>query len=185
LVTSLTNDTWVVLVTAGIMRLYLAMDGAEPTLGYGNRGSLLGTHAVVPTETLLLGLQAVTSGVVIQLSARRVREMAKSNPTFQRAISGDGQFQLREVIRSLAGHAVGDLRQRLAREIVVLADLHADDELVPVTEQQLADGIGTIRESVGRTIGDLRRGGSIATTRHGLLILDKGRLRLAGEVGVD
>ena len=134
---------------------------------------------------MLMGLQAVTPGVVLELSARQVGEMAQSSPTFLRALSGDVQLQLREVIRSFADHAAGDLPQRLAREIVVLSDLHTDDELVPVTEQQLADGIGSIRESVARSIGDLRRDGSIATTRHGLLILDKGRLRRAGQVAVD
>jgi CRP/FNR family transcriptional regulator, cyclic AMP receptor protein len=182
---SLTDDAWVVLVTGGIMRLYLAMDGSEPTLAYGNFGSLFGTHAVAPADTLLLGLQAVTPGVVLELSARRVAEMAESSPTFLRALSEDMQLQFREVIRSFGDHAAGDLPQRLAREIVVLADLHTDPELVPVTEQQLADGIGSIRESVARSIGDLRRDGSIATTRHGLLILDKGRLRAAGDVGMD
>jgi CRP-like cAMP-binding protein len=180
---SLTDDTWIVLVTAGIMRLYLALDGSEPTLAYGNAGSLFGTHAVTPGEPLLLGLQAVTSGVVLQLSARRVEEMARSNPAFLRALSGDVQLQLREVIRSFGDHAGGDLRQRLAREIVALSDLSADDELLRVTAQQLADGIGSTRESVARSIGDLRRDGSIATTRHGLLILDKGRLRTTGHVG--
>jgi CRP-like cAMP-binding protein len=181
---SLTDDAWVVLVTAGIMRLYLALEGSEPTLAYGNFGSLFGTHGVVPAETLL-GLQAVTSGVVLQLSARRVAEMAQANPSFLRALSADVQLQLHEVIRSFAEQAAGDLRQRLARQILVLSDLHAEDELVPVTEQQLADGIGSIRESVGRSIGDLRRDGFIATTRHGILILDKGRLRTAGQVGLD
>jgi CRP-like cAMP-binding protein len=180
---SLTDDAWVVLVTGGIMRLYLAMDGSEPTLAYGNFGSLFGTHAVAPDETMLLGLQAVTSGVILELSARRVGEMAETSPTFLRALSGDVQLQLREVIRSFADHAAGDLLQRLAREIIVLSDLHTDDDLVPVTEQQLADGTGSIRESVARSIGDLRRDGSIATTRHGLLILDKGRLRTAGDPG--
>jgi CRP/FNR family transcriptional regulator len=182
---SLTDDAWVVLVTAGIMRLYLALDGSEPTLAYGNFGSLFGTHAVVPADTLLLGLQAVTPGVVLQLSARRVAEMAESNPTFMRALSGDVQLQLREVVRSFGEHAAGDLRQRLARQIGVLSDLHAHDELVPVTEQQLADGVGSIRESIGRSIGDLRRGGSIATTRHGLLVLDKSRLRESASMAMD
>jgi CRP-like cAMP-binding protein len=180
---SLTDDTWVVLVTAGIMRLYLALDGSEPTLAYGNSGSLFGTHGVTPGEPLLLGLQAVTSGVVLQLSARRVAEMARSNPAFLRALSGDVQLQLREVIRSFGDHAGGDLRQRLAREIVALSDLHADDELLPVTAQQLADGIGSIRESVARSIGDGGREGPTPTTRHGLLILDQGQLRMAGHVG--
>lgn len=185
LASALTDDAWVVVVTAGIMRLYLAMDDSEPTLAFGSAGSMFGTHALGPSGASLLGLQAVTSGVVVQLSARRVGEMARSNPTFQRALSGDVQVLLREVIRSFAGHAAGDLRQRLAREIEVLSNLHPDVELLPVTEQQLADGIGSIRESIGRSIGDLRRDGSIATTRHGLLILDKRRLRTAGQLESD
>lgn len=177
---TLTDDAWVVLVTAGIMRLYVAMDGYEPTLAYGGPGSLLGTHAINPSETYLVGLQSVTPSVVLQLSARRVEELNKSNPMFARALSDDVQQHLRGVIRSFVAHSAGTLRQRLAREIMVLSDLEADDHLVPVTEQQLADGVGSIRESIGRTIGELRRDGSIATTRHGLLILDKERLRAAG-----
>ena len=182
---SLTDDAWVVLVTAGVMRLYVAMDGYEPTLAYGNAGSLFGTHAMVPSDAYLVGLQSVTPSVVLQLSARRVQELAKSNAAFARALSEDVQIHLREVVRSFAAHAAGNLRQRLAREITLLSDLEADDEFVPVTEQQLADGVGSIRESIGRSIGDLRRDGSIATTRHGLLILDKGRLRIVGSVGMD
>jgi CRP/FNR family transcriptional regulator len=180
LAASLADDAWVVLITAGVMRLYVAMDGYEPTLAYGSRSSLFGTHVFVANEPFLLGLQAVTPSVIVQLSTRRMGELAKSKPTFARALSGDVQVQLREVVRSFAAHAAGDLPQRLAREIVALSELHADDGLLPVTEQQLADGIGSIRESVGRSIGDLRRAGLVATSRHGLLILDEGGLREAG-----
>jgi len=185
LATSLRDDSWVILVTAGIVRLYAAMDGSEPTLAYGNAGSLFGTHAMVPSETVLLGLQSVTPSVVLQLSARRVEELAKSNAAFARALSEDVRIHLHEVVRSFAAHAAGNLRQRLAREIALLSDLEADDEFVSVTEQQLADGVGSIRESIGRSVGELRRDGSIATTRHGLLILDKERLRAVGNVGLD
>jgi CRP/FNR family transcriptional regulator len=182
---TLTDDSWVVLVTAGIMRLYAALDGYEPTLAYGNAGFLFGTHAMLPSESFLVGLQSVTPSVVLQLSARRVEDLASSNAAFARALSEDVQLHLREVVLSFAAQAAGNLRQRLAREIMVLSDLEAHDELVPVTEQQLADGVGSIRESIGRSIGDLRRDGFIATTRHGLLVLDKGRLRKAGQVGMD
>ena len=185
LATSLRDDSWVILVTAGIVRLYAAMDGSEPTLAYGNAGALFGTHTMVPSDTVLLGLQAVTPSVVLQLSARRVEELAKSNAAFARALSEDVRIHLREVVRSFAAHAAGNLRQRLAREIALLSDLEADDEFVSVTEQQLADGVGSIRESIGRSVGELRRDGSIATTRHGLLILDKEALRAVGSVGLD
>jgi CRP/FNR family transcriptional regulator len=182
---SLRDDSWVVLVTAGIVRLFVAMDGYEPTLAYGSAGSLFGTHTMVPSDAFLVGLQSVTPSVVLQLSARRVEELSKSNAAFARALSEDAQIHLREVVRSFAAHAAGNLRQRLAREITLLSDLEADDQLLSVTEQQLADGVGSIRESIGRSIGDLRRDGSIATTRHGLLILDKERLRTVGSGGMD
>ena len=182
---SLTDDSWVLLVTAGIVRLYVAMDGYEPTLAYGNAGSLFGTHAMIPSETVLVGLQSVTPSVVLQLSARHVKALAKSNAAFARALSEDVQIHLREVVRSFAAHAAGNLRQRLAREITLLSDLGVDDDFVSVTEQQLADGVGSIRESIGRSVGELRRDGSIATTRHGLLILDKDQLRTVGSVGLD
>jgi CRP/FNR family transcriptional regulator len=182
---SIMDDSWLVLVTAGIVRLYVAMDGSEPTLAYGNAGSLFGTHAMVPSDAFLVGLQSVTPSVVLQLSARRVETLARSNAAFARALSEDVRIQLQEVVRSFAAHAAGNLRQRLAREITLLSDLDADDEFVSVTEQQLADGVGSIRESIGRSIGDLRRDGSIATTRHGLLILDRDRLRVVGSEPMD
>src|SRR4029078_5994076 len=98
-------------------------------------------------------------------------ELAKSNAAFARALSADVRLHLHEVVRSFAAHAAGNLRQRLARQIALLSDLEADDDFVSVTEQQLADGVGSIRESIGRSVGELRRDGSISTTRDGLPIL--------------
>ena len=46
-----------------------------------------------------------------------------------------------------------------------------------VTEQQLADSVGSIRESVSRAMGDFRRHGWVATTRYGLIPLDADALR--------
>jgi CRP/FNR family transcriptional regulator len=185
LMAPLAEEPWVVLVTAGIVRLFIALDGFEPTILYGNAGSLFGSHALVAPQSLLVGLQSVTPSVVLHLSARRIEGLTGSNRAFGRAVSTDLQLQLQELVRSFAERSAANLRQRLAREIMRLSDLQPADRLLSVTEQQLADGVGSIRESIGRSIGDLRREGSIATTRHGLLILDKAALRTAGQAGVD
>jgi CRP-like cAMP-binding protein len=185
LVAPLAEDSWVVLVTAGIVRLFIAMDGFEPTILYGNAGSVFGSHATVAPEPLLVGLQSVTPSVVLQLSARRIEALTGSNRAFGRAVSTDLQLQLQELVGAFAARPAASLRQRLAREIMRLSDLQPSDRLLSVTEQQLADGVGSIRESIGRSIGDLRREGCIATTRHGLLILDKATLRKDGHAGLD
>ena len=122
---TLTDDSWVILVTAGIMRLYVAMDGYEPTLAYGSAGSLFGTHAIAPSRVVPRG----SSGGHPQ--RRRPAERAprrgpgESNAAFARALSEDVQLHLREVVRSFVAHAAGNLRQRLAREITLLSDLEA------------------------------------------------------------
>jgi CRP/FNR family transcriptional regulator, cyclic AMP receptor protein len=181
----LTQESWVVLVVSGILRLYVTMDGLEPTLVYGSAGTLLGTHAMVAPKPLLVGLQAVTPSVLMQLRARQVERLAGSSSAFARAVSNEEHQQLHEVVRSFAARSSASLKQRLAREIVLLSDLQPDDAVVAVTEQQLADGVGSIRESVARTIADLRREGWIVTTRHGLIVLDKSTLRKAGQAGLN
>jgi CRP-like cAMP-binding protein len=176
---TLTQEPWAVLVTAGIVRVYVATDGFEPTVLYGNVGMLLGTHALI-AEPYLVGLQAVTASSVLQLRPPRISELAETSPAFARAVSSDIQLQLTNVVASFAARSSANLKQRLAREIAVLSNLQGGSRLVPVTEQQLADGVGSIRESVARTIAQLRAEGSIVTTRHGLVILDRASLRRTG-----
>jgi CRP-like cAMP-binding protein len=67
----------------------------------------------------------------------------------------------------------------LPREILLLAEMEHSLPLVPVTEQQLADGVGSLRESVARAIAGLRRRGWLATTRYGIIVLDAVALRRA------
>jgi CRP/FNR family transcriptional regulator len=179
--TSLIDDFWAVLVTAGIVRLYVTINGYEPTLLYGTSGSLLGTHTQVPMQPLVVGLQSVTPSVILHLNGRRVAQLARSNAAFGRAVADDLQAQLQEVVRSFAARSAEKLANRLAREIVLISDLQSGNDFVAVTQQQLADGVGSMRESVGRTIGDLRSQGLVATTRHGILILDRPSLRRAAQ----
>jgi CRP-like cAMP-binding protein len=174
------GEPWAVLVVSGIVRLYLGTDGVEPTLLHGTHGALLGTHWVPTDESFAVGLQSVTPATLLQLPSLRVPELLASDPGFATAVRDEGQAQLHELIGSFAARTGLSLPERLAREILVLADLQPDQVLVPVTEQQLADAIGSIRESIGRTIADFRRDGWLATTRHGVIVLDRAALsRLA------
>jgi CRP-like cAMP-binding protein len=84
------------------------------------------------------------------------------------------------VTRLYAARSSLNLSQRLAREICILQDLLPRQLVLPITEQQLAEGVGSIRESVGRSIAEFRRSGWIATTNHGPILLDRPALRRHG-----
>jgi CRP/FNR family transcriptional regulator len=182
---SVAGDPWAVLVVSGVVRLYLGTEGLEPTILYRTHGSLLGSHWAPAGESFAMGLQSVTPSTILQLSAIRVNGLVDSNADVARAVLNEGQEVLQDLLLSFASRSAASLPHRLAREILVLADLQPDDAFVPVTEQQLADGVGSIRESIGRTIAEFRRQGWLATTRHGVIVLDRGSLQTLSTAGLN
>lgn len=171
------HGRWAVLVLAGIVRLLIRADGVEPTLAYASHGALLGSHLVPRDESVPIDMQALTPSVVIQLPAQQILELIQTEGPFTRAVVDHAQALVGSTVSELASRTSADLPQRLAREIALLSEVYPSRGLIPVTEQQLADGVGSIRESVGRTLGAFRRRGWIATTSHGLIVLDEGAMR--------
>lgn len=181
---SVAGNPWAVLVVSGVVRLYLGAEGLEPTVLYRTHGSLLGSHWAPPGEMFAMGLQSVTPSTILQLSALRLNGLVESDAAVARAVLTEGQEVLQDLLVAFASRSAASLPQRLAREILLLSDLQPDDAFVPVTEQQLADGVGSIRESIGRTIADLRRQGWLATTRHGVIVLDRESLRTLADSAI-
>jgi CRP-like cAMP-binding protein len=171
---------WAIVVVAGIVRLFIHADSVEPTLAYASHGALLGSHLVPSEDRIPMRLQALTPSVVLQLPAQSIADLMQAEARFTQAVLDQGQALLGSTISTLAARTAADLSQRLAREVTLLGDLHPTGGLIPVTEQQLADGVGSIRESVARALGAFRRRGWIATTSHGLIVLDGVALRQAG-----
>jgi CRP/FNR family transcriptional regulator len=66
----------------------------------------------------------------------------------------------------------------VARHLLDLAAEHQQQAalVAPVSQQELADAVGTVREVVARVLRDLRVDGLIRPTRHGIAVLDPARL---------
>ena len=80
--------------------------------------------------------------------------------------------------RILGAHVFGDARQRIARQLLALAQRDPDDRLVVrVTHQQLADATGTVREHASRIVKDMRRRRLLHTARGTIEVLDEPALR--------
>lgn len=181
---SVGGEPWAALVISGIVRLHGNVGGHEPTYLYATCGRLLGTHWAPPGESLPLGLQSVTPSRITPISPAGIRRLMETDSAFGRGVLRESQQAFHDLIQALAMRSTGTLAQRLADEILKLKALQGGT-LVAVTEQQLADGIGSIRESVGRAIADFRRSGWLATTRHGVIILDPDALGHVAGLGPD
>jgi CRP/FNR family transcriptional regulator len=89
---------------------------------------------------------------------------------------------LQESERELEAMAYQRVGQRLARKLVDLAQRFGVKTTrgtmieARLTQQELADMIGTTRETLAHTIGEFRRQGLLTTAHHRVLIRDAERL---------
>jgi CRP/FNR family transcriptional regulator len=88
----------------------------------------------------------------------------------------------RNFVNEIPRTTFASVRQRVARQLLDLASTDgqgdgSDGELsVRITQQDLADATGTVREVVVRTLRQLRDAGVVRTERDRIVVLDPVRL---------
>jgi CRP/FNR family cyclic AMP-dependent transcriptional regulator len=166
------------LVVAGLIRVYLtSIDGRQLTVRYARQGSVLGVPTVV-VGPVQVGTQAVTDASVLVVSVARLRELGHADALFAWALAEQIGERLNEVLAACAGNAFGTVRQRVMRHLLDLAVEHQRDAhlVAPVSQQELADAVGTVREVVARVLRDLRAEGLVENGPSGIVLLQPDRL---------
>lgn len=162
------------IVSAGLIRVYLtSADGRQVTVRYAREGEVLGT-AVAVVGPIAVGAQALTDATLLIMNVNTVRALAQTDARFAWAVAEEVARRLNDVLEVFAGAAFGSVRQRLARHLLDLAaeQPRANRLLAPVSQQELADAVGSVREVVTRVLRDMRDEGLVDTTRQGIVLLD-------------
>jgi CRP/FNR family cyclic AMP-dependent transcriptional regulator len=176
------------LVVSGLLRVYIsAPDGRQITLRYARCGDVLGTVAVV-AGAVPVSVQALSDAVLQVLNIRTLEALARTDARVAWVIAEDVTRVLFHLERVLAGNVFGSVRQRLIRHLLDLAGEAAsagpDPGLVArVTQQQLADAIGSVREVVARVLRELRAEGLVETVPDGIRLCDPEALQ--AEIGLE
>jgi CRP/FNR family transcriptional regulator, cyclic AMP receptor protein len=168
------------LVVGGLVRVHVsAPDGRTMTVRYCRRGALIGapTLYAVGVERPF-AIQALSDAELLRLRPAIVRGLADRDLRVARALLGETSERVLSFVAELSGAAFATVRQRLARHLLDLAsERQRGPELIaPLTQQELADAIGTVREVVVRVLRELRQEGVVGTGRHGITIHDPERL---------
>ena len=119
---------------------------------------------------------------------RLFREVAQADARVAWAVAEEVTRRLDAVLAAFAGTAFGSVRQRVARHLLDLAAPRWRGAvlLAPVSQQELADAAGTVREVVARALRELRDAGLVETTKRGVLLRDPAGLhRQAGSPAPD
>jgi CRP/FNR family cyclic AMP-dependent transcriptional regulator len=161
-------------VVAGLIRVYLtSADGRQVTVRYAREGEVMGT-AVLVAGPIAVGAQAVTDSTLLIMNVNTVRALGQTDARFAWAVAEEVARRLNDVLEVFAGAAFLSVRQRIARHLLDLAAARprADLLLAPVSQQELADAIGSVREVVTRVLRAMRDESLVETTRQGIVLLD-------------
>jgi CRP/FNR family transcriptional regulator len=171
------------LVLAGLVRVQVAAaDGRTMTVRYGRPGALLGVATLYAPIGRPFGIQALSDSELLDFRPGVVREWADRDPQVARALLTETSQRVMSFVAEFSGHAFANVRQRIARHLL---DLASDRErpdllLAPISQQELADSVGTAREVVVRVLRELREADVVQTGRDGIVIRDPGQLARIG-----
>jgi CRP/FNR family cyclic AMP-dependent transcriptional regulator len=173
------------LVVSGLVRMFLtSAEGRQVTVRYVRSGAIVGAPTVIggPVD---VSAQALTGTTLLMMSADTIRSVARVDPDLAWALAEEVTSRLRDVLDAFAGNAFGSVRQRVARHLLDLAaDRQRGTALVaPVSQQALADAVGSAREVVARTLHDLRGAGLVKSSTQGIVLLDPDRLEGVATTG--
>src|SRR5262249_55481065 len=172
------NETAVALVLEGLIRVFLVSDaGRQVTVRYARSGETLGLVHLFGRNTSVHS-QAVTPASVRMTPPARLRALSQQHGQLATAIAEECAARASDAIEELALLTFGSVRQRVARHLLDLAaeQQHAGELVAAVTQQELADAAGSVREVVARVLKQLHQSGITAGSDHGVIILDAARL---------
>jgi CRP/FNR family transcriptional regulator, cyclic AMP receptor protein len=173
------------IVVRGLMRVRVAApDGRTLTARYCPPGTAMGVATLYASHRALgFATQAVVDSVLLSLRPHVVLACTDRDPAVARILLEETSKRVLGFISEVAYSAFAPVPQRIARHLLDLAsdELDAGDTryVASITQQELADAVGTVREVVVRVLRELREARVIETHRHQITILDPERLSVS------
>ena len=96
----------------------------------------------------------------------------QSMPSFRSLMDAYFQAFLEQVMVSVACNGAHNLKQRLARWLLMMRD-RSDSDVLPITQGLLAEMLGVQRPSITNAVREFERAGLIEGGRRQVTILDR------------
>jgi CRP/FNR family transcriptional regulator, cyclic AMP receptor protein len=163
------------LVVGGLLRVYMASpEGRQVTVRYARTCDVLGIAVLVggPAD---VGVQTLAESSLFRIDSRTLTSAAHRDARVSWALAEELNRRLYETLRQTAINAFGSVRQRVAAHLLDLASTQQrpGGQLVAgVSQQELADAVGSVREVVARVLRDFRVARLVATSPDSIHVLD-------------
>jgi CRP/FNR family cyclic AMP-dependent transcriptional regulator len=166
------------LVASGRVQLYrTTRDGRRFVIATLGPGSVFGEDSILGGQGPDTQAVALEQCTIWTMPRQRALEISSTDAMFGFGLMQAMGHRVMEAENRLEQMAYSTIASRLA---ALLLELGGEDpnNVVRATHQELADMLGTWRETVSKTLQEFRRRGWIASGRRQLTLLDKEALEL-------
>ncbi len=160
----------------GLISLVVVMkDGATAEAGIVGNEGFTGTPAAVGLSRSPLQAVVQITGDGFRIEVAALQNILESAPHLQLLLSRYAVVQGMQVAQTAACNRLHDIKQRLARWLLLTQD-RVDSESLPITHDFLATMLGTDRPSVSLAAGVLQKKKLIEYTRGAVKIVNRKKL---------
>lgn len=168
------------LVVQGLLRVYLtSAEGRQVTVRYAREADVLGI-AVLVGGPVNVAVQTLAPSSLFRISGPTLTEAAHQDARVAWAVAEELNRRLYETLQQTAINTFGSVKQRVAGHLLDLASAQQRPQgrlVARVSQQELADAVGSVREVVARVLRDLRLAGIVATAPDRVVVVDAARLQ--------
>ncbi len=181
------------IIKRGKVRVYrVTPDGKQLTLDIYDKGTILGDMRLLGQDRVLEAYaETIDAAVICTITPDELRRLIERYPIIGVNIITFLSRRLQEAERELEAMAYQRVGQRLARKLIDLAQRFGVETVrgtrIParLTQQELAEMVGTTRETLAHTLADFRRRDLLDTAHHQVVIRDAERLAEVAQDGED
>jgi len=172
------------LLRQGRVQIYrISPEGKKLVIATLGPGALFGEMALLGQQMHNAFAEAMEDCSIMVMSRADLERLMLSDPTIGRRILALTQRRLTDAESRLEDMAFKGIPARLASLLLRLSADQDSDSITGLTHQDLAETIGTYRETATQVLNDLKADGLIEIGRKRITILDADRLRDIAETG--
>ncbi|HXA43136.1 MAG TPA: Crp/Fnr family transcriptional regulator [Candidatus Solibacter sp.] len=162
---------------AGLLRAYFtSRDGREATVTYIGPGEAVGLSTFFGAAPPV-SLQALTDTRILHFEESRFAALLSTEVDIALAVAACFADRYVTGSQSVHGLVFGRVRARVAGHLLSLASREPDGTLVVnITQQGLANAVGSVRDVVARVLRDLRSEGVVWTSHGRVVVADENGL---------
>lgn len=170
------------LLDGSVKIVAVAADGTESVFGLRSPGNFIGEMSTLTDERRSADVVAVVPTQAIMVTAARFNTFLEDYPSVALSLLRMQTQRLNEMTnRAMLGSL--SVKARIAQRLLELAAESPTDQVVNLTQTDLALYVDASREWTSKALGELRRAGAIRTARGQVVVLDQELLGRTAQAG--